>query len=469
MTSKELRNLPSVGQLAEHKKALILLENYSRKSVIATLRSILDEIRGDLVAATAGGSPVSIPAAEEILARARNELERAAQPGIRKAINATGVILHTGLGRAVLCPSARKIIGEMDGYSLVQMDVSTGKRSVREAHIEALLRELTGAEAATVANNNAGATLLVLNTLAKGKEVIVSRGQLVEIGGAFRIPDVMKQSGATLVEVGTTNRTHLRDYERAINENTAALLHVHTSNYRIMGFTKTVGVDELVTLGRKYSLPVVDDLGSGALVDLSRFGFSSEPLVRDSVKAGVDMVTFSADKLVGGPQGGIILGRQDAIQKVRKNSLMRALRVGKLTLSALEMTLREFLDEERLLKNHPVLRLFSIPQSTLRRRARRLAAALEKAVPGIDAVVEKGAGMIGSGSLPIEDIPTWIVSVQHPALESGRLGGALQLENPPIFSRVSDNRITFDLRTILNSKEEQTIVRSISNIVENAQ
>lgn len=467
MSSSKLRDLPSVGQLVEREDSSALVKKFSRTSVIASFRTILEEIRSSLSAPSAADSP--LPSAKEIVARAEEILKKKALPGIRKAINATGVILHTGLGRAVLCPSARKVLADMDGYSLVQMDVATGKRSVREAHIEALLHELTGAEAATVANNNAGATLLVLNTLAKDREVVVSRGQLVEIGGSFRIPDVMKQSGARLVEVGTTNRTHVRDYERAINENTAALLHVHTSNYRIMGFTKTVSVSELVTLGRKYSLPVVDDLGSGALVDLSRFGFSSEPLVRDSVGVGVDMVTFSADKLVGGPQGGIILGRRDAIAKVRKNSLMRALRVGKLTLSALEMTLREFLDEERLLRNHPVLRTFSIPQARLRRRARRLAAALEKAVPGIVVSVEKGAGRIGSGSLPIEEIPTWVAAVHHPAIASGRLAGELQLEDPPIFSRVSEDRVILDLRTILNSKEEKQIVGSISSIVEKVQ
>jgi L-seryl-tRNA(Ser) seleniumtransferase len=356
----------------------------------------------------------------------------------------------------------------MDGYSLVQMDVETGERCLREAHIQKILTELTGAEAATVVNNNAGATLLVLNTIARGRDVIVSRGQLVEIGGSFRIPDVMKQSGARLVEVGTTNRTHLRDYERAITEDTAALLHVHASNYRIMGFTKTVTIPELVELGKKHGLPVVDDLGSGALVDLARFGFSTEPLVRDSIEAGVDLVTFSADKLVGGPQGGIILGREKYVEAIRKSSLTRALRVGKLTLSALEMTLREFLDDENLARNHPIMRIFSITPETLKRRARRLAGAIERSVPGLVTAIEKGAGRIGSGSLPLEDVPTWLVAIRSMNIESGKLVLALRRGTPPVFARVQDDRVLFDLRTILDGKEEKAIVRSLETIMKEA-
>jgi L-seryl-tRNA(Ser) seleniumtransferase len=462
MGSSDLRRLPSVGQLAEREDVRALSEIYPRPRVIDAVRKALDSIRNGMARQETAGSP---PTAGEIVALAKRSLETAAQPGVRKAINATGVILHTGLGRAVLCRSARRALAGMDGYSLVQMDVETGERCLREEHIQKLLRELTGAEAATVVNNNAGATLLVLNTIAKGRDVIVSRGQLVEIGGSFRIPDVMKQSGARLVEVGTTNRTHLRDYERAITEETAALLHVHASNYRIMGFTKTVSVAELAELGRKHGLPVVDDLGSGALVDLSRFGFSTEPLVSDSIKAGADLVTFSADKLVGGPQGGIIVGKEKYIEMIRKSSLTRALRVGKLSLCAIEMTLREFLDDENLARNHPVMHLFSIPPAALKRRARRLARRITDAVPSLDVSIEEGAGRIGSGSLPLEDVPTWLVAVRPPDMDSGRLAASLRRQATPVFTRVSEDRVLFDLRTILGGKEEAAIVTSLEKII----
>jgi L-seryl-tRNA(Ser) seleniumtransferase len=464
MEPSRLRDLPSIGQLAERDDVRALAGTYPRSRVLRTLREALDMIRNRLLQA-GDGEDLPLPTAEEIVERAARDLGRSAGPGVRKAINATGVILHTGLGRAVLSRAARKALFEMDGYSLVQMDPVTGERCLREAHIQKILTELTGAEAVTVVNNNAGATLLVLNTVAKGKDVIVSRGQLVEIGGSFRIPDVMAQSGARLVEVGTTNRTHLRDYERAITEETAALLHVHTSNYRVKGFTKTVSIAELATLGRKYNLPVIDDLGSGALVDLARFGFGTEPLARDSVRDGADLVTFSADKLVGGPQGGIILGSEKQIDKIRKNSLGRALRVDKLTLAALEMTLREFLDEESLMRNHPVMRLFSIPAATLKRRAGRLARKIESAVAGVEATFEQGAGRIGSGSLPLEDVPTWVVAVRAPSWEVGKLGLAMRMGDPPVFARVSDDRLLFDVRTILDAKEEKAIVNSLAEII----
>ncbi len=467
MKTSRLRHLPSIGQLLEREDVRALVKAHSRSRVTAVLRDILEGVRKRF---SEPGAPDDLPSPGDMAGLAGEKLRKSAGPGLCKAVNATGVILHTGLGRAVLCPSARKALFDLDGYSLVQMDVETGGRNVREAHVEKLITELTGAEAATVANNNAGATLLVLNTVAKGKEVIVSRGQLVEIGGSFRIPDVMKQSGARLVEVGTTNRTHLRDYENAVTEETAAFLHVHTSNYRVKGFTKSVPVADLVRLGKKHSLPVVDDLGSGALVDLARFGFGSEPLARDSVEWGADLVTFSADKLIGGPQGGVILGKKSTIEKVRKNPLMRALRVGKMTLTALEMTLREFVDNDRLTRNHPVMRMFSLSPAALRRRANRLAKILRKppsgeSIPSIEAEVEEGASRIGSGSLPLEDVPSWVVAVRSPFMESGKLAAALRRHDPPIFTRVHEEKVLFDLRTVLNSKEEKIIAKAVEKIL----
>jgi len=462
MAKSDLRRLPSVGQMAERDDVQALALSFSRTQVITALRKSLDTLRAELLQ----DESTTLPSPEEIVCGVERDLTRSARPGVQKAINATGVILHTGLGRAILSPAARQALYELDGYCLVQMDVETGERCLREAHVEKLLAELTGSEAATVVNNNAGATLLVLNTIAKGQQVIVSRGQLVEIGGSFRIPDVMEQSGARLVEVGTTNRTHLRDYENAINENTAALLHVHTSNYRIQGFTKSVSVAELAELGRRYSLPVVDDLGSGALIDLARFGFGTEPLVSESVKCGADLITFSADKLVGGPQGGIILGSRDQIQRVRKNSLMRALRVDKLILLALEMTLREFLDPEKLMANHPTMRLFGLPLDGLRQRAHRLAQAIAESVPNVEVAVERGASRIGSGSLPLEEVPTYTVMVGSSEHDVGRLSLALRRAAPPIITRIHEERLVFDLRTILNDHEEQSIVESLAKIME---
>ena len=357
------------------------------------------------------------------MARVGTMLEAESAPSLRGAINATGVIIHTGLGRAVLAPPAREAaLAVLDGYCTLATDIESGKRGDRDSHLNALLCQLTGAEASTVVNNNAAATVLILNTIAKDKEVIVSRGQLVEIGGSFRMPDVMRMSGAILREVGTTNKTHLRDYEEAVNERTGAILRVHHSNYRIVGFAEEPGIEDLVALGKKHGLPVIDDLGSGALVDLGRFGLEPEPLVQASVRAGATVACFSGDKLIGGPQSGIIVGDAQTIARIKKNPLKRALRVGKLTIAALEATLKLFLNPDELPRFHPVYAMLSLAPADLERRARRLERSLKKAFvsasttisqPSIAAItVEDGESQVGSGSVPAEFLPTKLLCVR---------------------------------------------------------
>ncbi|MGB8960202.1 MAG: L-seryl-tRNA(Sec) selenium transferase, partial [Candidatus Aminicenantales bacterium] len=328
-----------------------------------------------------------------------------------------------------------------------------------------LLCDLTGAEAATVANNNAAATVLILNTLARGKEVVVSRGQLVEIGGSFRMPDVMATSGAVLREVGTTNKTHLRDYEDAVTGSTGAILRVHHSNYRIVGFAEEPSIEELAALGRARGVPVVDDLGSGALVDLARFGLATEPLVAASVRAGADVICFSGDKLIGGPQSGIIVGQSAWIQMIRKNPLARAFRCGKLTLAALESTLKLFLAPDKLTERHPIYRMLALTPDELGRRAKKLAASLRKSLPASVAVsVEDGASQVGSGAVPVETLPTKVLAVRSSGLAPEDLSRRLRFFTTPVFARIHKDAVLFDLRTILPGEDalvEQALVEAL--------
>ncbi len=389
-----------------------------------------------------------------ILADVDRRIRAALGPHYRRAINATGIILHTALGRAVLPRQAvRRIAEELSGYCLLQIDVDTGERSRRDGRIEELLRRLTGAEAATVVNNNAAATALVLNTVAAGREVIVSRGQLVEIGGSFRLPEVMAAAGARLVEVGTTNKTHLRDYQRAITAETAAILRVHPSNYKIVGFTAETPLADLVRLGRDRGIPVIDDVGAGALIDFSQFGFQPEPTLGESVSVGADLVTSSADKMIGGPQGGIILGKAAWIEAVRKNPLARIVRVDKLTLAALEATLVLFLDQARALCEIPTLRMLRRSLADLGTQADRIAAAIAAAAPGATAAVVEGASQMGSGSLPAQDLPTRLVAVQSAGLAPGEIAARLRRHAPPVFARVHQGQVLVDPRTLLDGEE----------------
>ncbi len=393
------------------------------------------------------------------------ELEDILAPYYRYAVNALGIILHTGLGRAPYNPD---VVAALDsagrGYSRLQID-DEGKRDDRYKKIGALLRLLTGAESAVIVNNNAGATLLILHALAQGREVVVSRGQLIEIGGAFRIPDVMAQSGAIMKEVGTTNRTHLKDYEAAVNPATGALLRVHQSNYRITGFTKEVPLVDLVALGRKHGLLVIDDLGSGALIDLSRFGLPKEPLVQESVQAGADVVCFSGDKLIGGPQCGIIVGRSPLIEKIKKDPLTRALRCDKLTNAALEATLRLFLrDEADLIRGHSVLQLLLRTPAEIKRHAGRLARKLRTEFGERFSVeVRQAVSEIGGGSLSTEELPSFVVAVTPRAGRVEDLARRLRQAAIPVFGRVADNALLLDFRTLLPG-EDRLIIQAFRDL-----
>ena len=443
--SEKLRQIPKVDQILSEEAVRPYLERFSKKLVLKSIRKSLDEVRSDLKEGR-----LQELSREVLLGRILENLKHDIRPSLRRVINATGVILHTNLGRAPLCERALERLLEVGRfYSNLEYDLREGRRGHRYTHVEDLLRELTGAEAATVVNNNAGAVLLALNTLAEGKEVIVSRGELVEIGGSFRIPEVMSKSGAVLKEVGTTNRTHLYDYERAIGPNTALLLKVHTSNYKILGFTSEVSLEELVNLGRKYNLLVMMDLGSGLLLDLSAWGLRDEPTVKGALQAGADVVTFSGDKLLGGPQAGIILGRKDLIELIRKNPLSRALRVDKFTLSALEGTLLTYLDEDKAFKEIPHLRMITFSLTELKRRALKLKKLITRMAPqGLRVQIVQERSKIGGGSFPLSELPSWALAIRHDHIEVEKMEERLRHWEPPIIVRVSEGYLLMDMRTL---------------------
>ena len=446
---KLLRMIPAVDSLVGDEGLSARSGVVGREVVVNALRDAMDAAREAITAGRIDGADAG-RLREIVLADAASRLDAAARPHYRRAVNATGIILHTGLGRAVLPERALARIGrELGGYSVLQLDVEHGERSKRDGRIEELLMALTGAEAATLVNNNAAATLLVLNTIGAGREIIVSRGQLVEIGGAFRLPDVMAASGAKMVEVGTTNRTHPHDYENAVTEETAAILRVHPSNYRIEGFSSEVPLDALVKIAHDAGLPLIDDIGAGALVDFSRFGFAKEPTLPESVAAGADIITSSADKLIGASQGGVILGRKELVERVRKNPLWRAMRVGKLTLSAAEATLSLFLDEKLATSEIPTIRMVMRGVDSIAREARRIARAIEKTGVAAEVSLVKGFSQMGSGSLPGQNLPTRLVAVKPTAISVEELGARLRKGEPPVFTRIRDDMLLVDPRTLL--------------------
>lgn len=460
------RKIPSLDSLLREVAVLGLIEEFGRDVVVAEGRTALDEVRATIATTEAGGAAGADVSVENLVTRLRVRLEKKFAPSLSPAVNATGIIMHSGLGRAVLSEAAREALDAVAlGYSTLALDLESGKRVSRDRHVEGLLRELTGAESATVANNNAAATVLILNTLARGKEVVVSRGQLVEIGGSFRMPDVMTTSGAVLREVGTTNKTHLRDYEAAVTENTGAILRVHHSNYRIVGFAEEPGIEELAALGRSRGVPVVDDLGSGALVDLAPYGLAAEPMVRTSVQAGADVVCFSGDKLIGGPQCGIIVGKSAWIQKIKKNPLARAFRCGKLSLAALEATLKLFLAPEKLTERHPIYRMLSLTPDELGRRAKKLATSLRKSLsPDVAISVKDGESQVGSGAVPVETLPSKVLAVRAPGFSAEDLARRLRLITPPIFARIHKDAVIFDFRTI-QPAEDAVVERALCELL----
>ncbi|MDG1513338.1 MAG: L-seryl-tRNA(Sec) selenium transferase [Mariniblastus sp.] len=445
------RKLPSVNQLLESPQLKQMVETVNHSVVVDGVRSFLDDLREQV--STESGE-VSIPTPSEIADKIANWLKTEEKPYLRPVINGTGIILHTGLGRAPLAKSAIESVQRIsEGYASVEVDVRTGERGQRIKSVEKLLCELTGAEAAAVVNNNAAATMLALSALAEGQEVIVSRGQLIEIGGSYRLPDVMECSGAKLREVGTTNKTHLFDYQRAINEETGALLKVHPSNFEVVGFTKTVSTKEMVTLAAEHGLPVIDDVGSGALIDFSEFGLMDEPVVSQSIKDGADVVLFSGDKLIGGPQCGIIIGKKKYIDTILSNPLMRAMRVDKMTLAALSATLRIYRDEDRARTEIPILRMLSMPKENLKLRAEKVVAQLSHLAELETCEAVEADSMLGGGSLPTQKLSTWCVALTPKTHSVDRLSAGLRNSEPSVIGRVQKERYYLDMRTVQPSQD----------------
>lgn len=439
-----LRALPSVDELLQNHTLRERERKVGRAVVVAAVRAALDGARGEIRA----GGPAPMPALlmDDILTR----IERAVRPGLTRVINATGVILHTNLGRAPLSTEAAEaIVRVAQGYSNLEYDLEAGERGTRESHVESLLQSLTGAEGAIVVNNNAAAVMFLLRALAAGREVIVSRGQLVEIGGSFRVPDVLEQSGARMVEVGTTNRTRPADVEAALTPQTAVLLRVHPSNFRVVGFTSEATLEELAALGRAHGLAVVDDLGSGSLLDTATFGLAHEATPQESLRAGADLVTFSGDKLLGGPQAGIILGARAHIARLRKHPLARALRVDKLTLAALEATLLHYVKGEATSKI-PVWQMIAAAPEALEKRAQSWCERWQKMVLAAEVVSTRST--VGGGSLPGETLPTRAAALRVGSPDA--FIGALRANDPPIIARIEDGRVVLDPRTILAQDEK---------------
>jgi len=462
MEAKELlRSLPSVSAVLEHEEVREWLHGLPRNTVLSAVQAAIHATREAILAGQLQ-EPVDL---QSVLARAEVELLERSTPSLRRVINATGIVLHTGLGRAPLCDAAiEAIVDGASGYCNLEYDLSSGERGRRGTHIAAHLTSITGAEAATVVNNNAAATLLILATFAAGKEVIVSRGQLVEIGGSFRLPDIMRASGAVLREVGTTNRTRVSDYERAINDRTAMLMRVHTSNYRIVGFTEEVPIEALASLAHRFGLIAVDDLGSGVLFDLRPLGLPDEPSAAASLTAGADLVCFSGDKLLGGPQCGLIVGKRAYVEQLEANPLMRTYRVDKLTLLALEATLRHYLDPQDALASVPSLSMLGAANDELANRARSLLEQLEKAMPDEHFYVCSDVGFAGGGSMPGKELPTVVVQWRPARRSVEATMAALREADVPVIARVRDDAICFDLRT-LRPSDFEPLVASVSAAV----
>lgn len=450
-----LRKLPAVDEVLTFARIAEASESLPRQVAVDAIRSVLDRLRTAIMQTQnekeLNDLSIDTDALTDLVLA---EIAETMKPRLRRVINATGVVVHTNLGRSIIArPALDALIEVAGGYNNLEYNIADGERGSRHDHIRDIIVKLTGAEDAIVVNNNAAAVLLALTAIAKGRDVIVSRGQLVEIGGSFRIPDVMRQSGANLVEVGSTNKTHLGDYRKAISDDTALILRVHTSNFKIVGFTSEVPIGEMVALGHEFEVPVMDDLGSGMLIELEKLGSIDEPTVAESVAAGVDIITFSGDKLLGGPQAGIMVGSKRFIAKCRNHPLARVVRVDKFTLAALEATLRLYLDPEKALREIPTLRMISEDIEVLTGKARRLAAELTKASKkGYDIKVVAEMSKAGGGALPLYEIPTAAVSVVPRNLSVNDLEEKLRANDPPIIARIKDAQLLLDVRTI--SEEE---------------
>lgn len=451
MTQKNLFTLiPKVDEILDKATIKELLEYIPRKTVLDSIRTEIEEIRCKIKEKEVSEEDI-VKAIEKIDLKIKLRAEEKNAYKLKRVVNATGVVIHTNLGRSLINEKIMDNVKEIAiNYSNLEYDLETGSRGSRYSHLEEIISEITGGEAAMVVNNNAAAVMLVLSTMAKNKEVIVSRGELVEIGGSFRIPDVMEQSGASLVAVGTTNKTHLWDFENAINENTGALLKVHTSNYRILGFTSNVDSEELFSLKEKYNLPLIEDLGSGVLIDLSKYGIEYEPTVQESLRKGVDVVTFSGDKLLGGPQVGVIVGKKEYIEAMKKNPLTRAFRVDKFTISALEATLRYYLDEGIAVKEIPTLAMLTMSLEEIEKKAIELKSRIDGKVSDdkLKIEIEDNFSEVGGGSLPLEKLPTKCIVLTLDNLSTQEFENNLRKFHIPIITRLYRDRVYLDLRTI---------------------
>jgi L-seryl-tRNA(Ser) seleniumtransferase len=465
MVNHPLRHLPSVHELLDSPPLRGLVDKVSHHVVVSEVRAFLDNLRGEFQQRAA---EVRIPAASELADRIAQWIVSDQRPRLRPVINATGIILHTGLGRSPLAEAAlQEVAAVAAGYASLEVDLDSGARSQRVHAVDRLLIELTGAEAALVVNNNAAATLLTLAALARDREVIVSRGHLVEIGGSFRLPEVMAVSGAVLREVGTTNKTRIGDYAQAIGDATGALLRVHPSNYVIRGFTEQASLDELVELGRRHQLPVIDDIGSGAVVDFAQFGLTGEPMAAHSIAAGADLVLFSGDKLLGGPQCGVIIGRRSMIDALSRHPLARALRVDKLTLAALAATLRLYRDPEDAKSRIPLLMLVSTSADNLANRAQRLAPQLQECAVVKSAEAVTGSTYLGGGSVPTQELASWCVSLEPAEGSVDQLARRLRLGPWAVYARIQHDRLVFDLRSVFPAQDSQLLkaVQALSDAV----
>jgi L-seryl-tRNA(Ser) seleniumtransferase len=445
------QSIPSVDRLLNTPFLAEILPNYPRGLVLKAVHQVLEGIRDAIKSGHGFEEPLSVDRVSHLVTE---KLALLNQPSLKPLINATGVVVHTNLGRSILAERVLTKFKPLAGsYSNLEYDLQRGERGNRYSHVEGILKEITGAEAGTVVNNNAAAVLVALDTLARGREVVVSRGQLVEIGGSFRIPEVMKRGGAIMVEVGTTNKTHLRDYEEVIGPETALLLKVHKSNYHLIGFTEDVDTVEMVTLAHKHGIAVMEDLGSGSFVDFSKYGLVKEPTVQDMLGQGVDLVTFSGDKLLGGPQAGIILGRKPLVEAIRKNQLSRALRIDKLTLLALEETLRIYRDESAAIREIPTLQMILAPYDQLKRKAGRLRRMIGKLdSPNFSLQLADGTSKVGGGALPLLVIPTCLIALMPGSLSANAIEQKLRDYDPPIIARVEKDQVLLDVRTVQDSE-----------------
>ncbi|MCC3866025.1 L-seryl-tRNA(Sec) selenium transferase [Terrisporobacter petrolearius] len=447
------RNIPKVDVLLEKTEIINLIEKYHRDVVVDAIREEIDKLR-NFIKENDDMSLIE----EKINCLVENivlNVKKVYSYNLRKVINGTGTILHTNLGRAIISKKHADYLSEVvTSYSNLEYNLEEGKRGERYSHFEKLICKITGAECAMAVNNNAAAVMLVLSSMAENKEVIVSRGELVEVGGKFRIPDVMKSSKADLVEIGTTNKTHLEDYEDAITENTGAFLKVHTSNFKILGFTESVPIDELCKLGKEKDIPVIEDIGSGVLIDLSKYGLEYEPTVQDSIKAGVDIVSFSGDKLLGGPQAGIIVGKKKYIDKMKKNPLTRAFRIDKFTATILEMIFHEYLNKEEAIKNIPALSLITKDIKEIEENANKLYGKLNDIKDVANVEIENTLSQIGGGSLPAERIKSKCVTIIPKNISTASLEEKLRFGENPVVGRISEDKLILDMRTVLEDDIE---------------